>query len=533
MSREEYVRALKKAGWSGSGNLVKSDAPAPADVDAKLAEMEELSQFGVVRETHAAIRADGESLSRSGALVRAYANLGQLTRYHWSLEYAVFTARSLLYAQRMVVNNPNSAAALWHRAYARAMAGMQGGALDDLKAAGQLRGENPPPWVSLLEPFCKYQTGALVNLATSDRKISTLGMFMAFLSVEHSGSQGAIMNVAQAALTLNPRCLRIIDKMCDETGPGMLNELSETGPTVFSQTLGTELQKVPSFPKQLSDQIDGFRRPEGNPTGRETICQELIEMGVPERDAVEPSWTALGRLIQETTFAHIERKANLIADQWCVDASDYVRAVQPLVAEHPFKFVMDVYGLQHAANSNPETLKHTLSEPLSAQMESTLRQMPVYWLETQIQADGPKSAEYYWGWIAKNCDDNSFDTEDLANQWRGQEDTPWDSDALAHLRQASPESPILITTDIRGRWNLVKAAKWEAEHGDYPSVALALGQKYADLHRWHDAERCLRKYIAVSPDQSGYECLADVYKSQQMDDRWLATLKEYLARGHS
>jgi tetratricopeptide (TPR) repeat protein len=533
MSRGDFVGVLRKAGWSGNGNSASAEAPAPADAEARLMEMEELSQFAVLRETYTAIRTDGESLQRLGALVRAYANLGQLTRYHWSEEYAALAARSLLYAQRMVENNPNSAVALWHRAYARAMAGLQQGAMDDLTAAGQLQPPNPPTWVRLLEPYCKYQTGTLVKLATSDQKISSLGMFLAFLTVEHSGSQAAIMDVAQAALTMNPRCLRIVDTMCDHSGPGMLNELSETGPRIFSQTLGSALQKLPSFPKRLSDQIEGFRRPEGNPAGRETICQELIEIGAPDRDATEPSWSALGRLIQETTFAHVERKARLISEQWCVDASDYVNEVQPLIAEHPFKFVVDVYGLRHSPNVDPQTVKRRLSEPTSVLMESTYRQMPVYFLEMQIQSGGPDTSRDYWGWISANADFNSFDIEDLANIAKGQENTPWDTNELDHLRRVSPDSPVLVAAEIRGQWDAAKAVKWEADHGDYPSVASALGLKYAELHRWSDAERCLRKYIAVAPDMEGYENLANIYKSQHMDQKWLATLNEFISSGQA
>jgi len=309
----------------------------------------------------------------------------------------------------------------------------------------------------------------------------------------------------------------------------MLNELSETGPTLFSQMLGSDLQKFPSFPKTLSDQIDGFRRPEGNPTGRETICQELIALGAPERDGTEPSWTALGRLIQETTFAHIERKANLISEQWCIDASDYAKEVQPSVAEHPFKFMIDVYGLKHSADM--ETLKRTLNEPTLVSMETTMREMPNYWLETQILSCGPESARNCWGWICSNSDFNSFDIEGLENFSQGQENSSWGNSQLSHLRKVSPESPILIASDIRGHWDAAKAVKWEQDHGDYPAVAKALGQKYAALNQWADAERCIRRYLNVSPDYDGYEILAKIYKDQDLTDLWLATLKEYLAHG--
>jgi tetratricopeptide (TPR) repeat protein len=528
-SREEFVNVLRKAGWSGTPNAWNAGAPVPEDAEAHLMEMEELGQFGVLRETHAAIRKGGESLPRLGALVRAYANLAQLTRYHWSLERAAYAARSLLYAQRMVAKSPDSALALWHRAYARAMAGLLGGALEDLRTAEKLKQPPAPAWLPLLEPFCKYQTETLVTLATANPKISGLGMYLALLSVEHSDSQGAIMSLAQSALALNPNCLRIIDKMCDETGPGMLNDLTERGPAVFSDLLPARLQSLPLFPKQLSDQIDGFRRPGGNPNGRQTICQELIDQGTPDKDSTEPSWAALGRLVQETTFAHIERQADLISRQWGVDASDYVNQVQPLIAGHPFKFVIDVYGIAHS--SDAATLKRTLDESQPAAMASTLQQIHVYYLETWIQAHGPDSAKFYWGCINANFDCNSFDLEDQLNSSQGGENTDWGQRTLERLKQVSPESPVLVAANVRGHWSDADAVKWEADHGDYPCVALALGSKYTQRKRWADAERNLRRYISVSPDKVGYEDLAKIYEIQHKDDLWLATLNEYLNHG--
>ncbi len=533
MSRDVFPEALHKDGWSGSANAIKPDAPPPPDADTRLMQMEELSQFALLRETHAAIQTDGESLQRSGVLVRAYANLGQLTRYHWSAEFAVYTARSLLYAQRMVVNNPNSAFALWHRAYARALAGMQGYALKDLAAAAALKDTDRPDWVPLLEPFCKYQTGTLVNLATENKNLSTLGTYLAFVSAEHSGSQGATMNIAAAAFTINPQCLRIVDTMCDHTGPGMLNELVHTGPDVFSKTLGLKLQKMPSLPQSLVDHINRLKQPGGNPDGlgRIKLCQELIAEGTPEKDKIEPSWTALGRLIQETTFAHFQRLDNLVSEQWGIDASQDVMAAEPFVADHPFKFVIDTYGLRHTADNT--TLRATLNESDYVLLESTLRQMPIYWLEQQIKTAGSNGDQNFWQWILLNSDYTSFDIEALLLYNEGRENDPWVIDQLNHLRRVCPDSPLLIAADIRGHWDPEKAAAWEAEHGDYPTVALALGKKYTELHRWSDAIRCLRKYIAVSPDRYGYEALANVYKAQKNDELWLATLNDFIAHGQA
>ncbi len=83
-------------------------------------------------------RTSGESQQALGALVRGYANLGQLTRFLWNASHEDFAARSLLYAERMVAAHPGSADALRHQGYARAMAGMHALALADLDAANRV-----------------------------------------------------------------------------------------------------------------------------------------------------------------------------------------------------------------------------------------------------------------------------------------------------------------------------------------------------------------------------------------------------------
>jgi tetratricopeptide (TPR) repeat protein len=203
--------------------------------------------------------------------------------------------------------------------------------------------------------------------------------------------------------------------------------------------------------------------------------------------------------------------------------------VQPQIAGHPFKFFIDVYGILHSADR--ATLKKALQEPQVALTTSTFQQLDVYLMEQDVQSNGPESAQNFWGCIFNNTDWNSFDDEETLNYSEGQESSEWGKGMLSTLRKISPESPMWIADQIRGNWNDAKAAKWETSHGDYPSVALALGEKYTKLNRWPEAERNIRQYISVSPDQRGYEDLANIYKFQFDDARWLSTLKDYLSHG--
>jgi tetratricopeptide (TPR) repeat protein len=526
-SRGDFVRTLKEAGWSGNANRAVQDAPLPADVEPQLQDMEEMSQFAVLREIHSLIRQDGESPARLGALVRAYANLGQLTRYHWSREYAVYTARSLLYAQRMVMKYPNSAVPLWHRAYARAMAGLLDAALSDLAAASQFKDAEPPDWVALLRPFCEFKTGELLNQPGVDARMSGLRMYLAFLTVEFSGCEGATMCLAHAAWALNPRCLRVVERMCDFAGPGLLNQLTETGPDIFSQLMGNRLPKIAGFPRDLRDQIDSLRQPGGNPNGRAAICEALINRGSIETDTTEPSWAALGRLAEETTFAEVERRAHLICCKWGVDASDYVQEVQPLISGHLYKFLVDAYGLEH---NNDDAVAGCLVEPPAVLQQFTFHQSPLLWTEEQFKKDAPGPVRI-WDAEGQNFDVNSFDLEFALDSGQIHSDPDWEKGNRRLLAAVASASPVLIAADIRVNWDASKAAEWESQHGDHPVVALALAEKYAELKQWKDSERNYRQYIAVSPDIGGYRGLSEIYKAQHDDAGWLATLKEYLAQG--
>jgi tetratricopeptide (TPR) repeat protein len=525
-SRGEFVDAIRLTGRDGSANVAKPDAPAPPDAEAHLAELNELSQFDVLRKTHALIRSDGESLQRLGSLVRAYANLGQLTRFQWSVEHEVFAARSLLYAQRMVAANPGSDFALWHRAYARAVAGFQGAALDDLSSADAIKKTDAPAWVALLAPFCKYQTDKLEQLAGESPSSSGLATFLAFLTVERSESQAAIMNAANTAMTANPECLRVLDSMCDHTGPGMLNGLVQmTAPQTFSRSLGNRLGTM-GLPQSIVDLIQSARRPGGNPAGRETVCHALIEQSAPANDSGEPSWAVLGRMIQEITFTQVRREADLIANQWGVDASDYVTQAQALIADHPFKDLIAVYGLEHQNDSAAliGALKSISYD------RATLSAVPFYYLFMQNMPQSPDTARAVGDAIFSNCDNTAFDLECTIGLYHDQPTNVFIDHLLDELRRVSPDSPLLIARAIQDHWDPAAAATWEGRQGDNPLIAYALGEKYASLKQWSDAQRCFKRYVAASPDLRGYQALAYVYSQQHRTDAWLSTLQEFLSQ---
>ena len=122
------------------------------------------------------------SAATLGALSRAYANLGMLTDTQFGAFPWVFKARGLLYAQRLQLHD--SAAALWHRAYAGALAGLHRDALADLEAAEEARKGSAPPWAGLVDALCRFDSATLKELSHAGAN-ADLARVLHFLTVEN------------------------------------------------------------------------------------------------------------------------------------------------------------------------------------------------------------------------------------------------------------------------------------------------------------------------------------------------------------
>ena len=158
MSRGALIEVLQKAGYQksklGAGTAAK---PAP-----KLENhLDFVSQFAVIRNLHAQMRTSGETPEVLEGLVRAYANLGNLTDFHWSPASKGFKARALLYAQRLVAKYGQTPSSLAHRAYALALAGRHAAALLTIEAVRAAKGKDSPEWLGLIEAYCNFKPAIL------------------------------------------------------------------------------------------------------------------------------------------------------------------------------------------------------------------------------------------------------------------------------------------------------------------------------------------------------------------------------------
>ena len=353
-SRGQFVEALKTERVLGQSpavptRWVDSGALDP-DAAARLGQLDPFDQFMAVRIAQRQTQADGASYERVDAVVRGYANLSVVTRAQWSWENNAFAARALLYAERLVVHENKSPRSLRTRAYARALVGLHAAALADLAASDQ-SADPPPGWVAAVRGLCKYDLQSLAELSATgpwtDRELA--GMMLGVVCTDGYPS---------------PTTEAVIARLVGEY-PGLFFLAVESGnpayaangviaiPAVLRESLATAKVSpvVTGIVNQLSNRSDGYSV---IARVRDRLNSES------ETDAVEPSLSVLGGLIEEQTFAAIVRRASS-------DTASYQRGgdtnglqtyantvCRPILNRHPWGLIVARLKTTNTATSDKD-----------------------------------------------------------------------------------------------------------------------------------------------------------------------------------
>src|SRR5579864_575858 len=514
LSRGKVLATLKQSGFEGRPNAVRAEAPAPEATEKRLAGMSFATQLAAVRELHTAIRADGESPQRLGALVRGYANLGILTEYQWTPAHKVFKARALLYAQRMAAADRKSAWALWHRAYACALAGLHADASADLEAAKTLSKTTPAPppeWVDLIDAYCQCDVERLAAAQVSHTALAGLLHFLA--AEDYSFAPSQTLAAAGRMVEADPECCRAIDAMCQVGGVSNLHAATMAGLQVLDQAIPQRLLSLPDLPKEVEAAIKQER-------GEPALVKALFKAGAPGSDSREPSWSALGRMVREARFVAVWRRIDFMRNMWSVPVDDFLDESLPLVADHPYRRFIESFAAPNPGQGPGELATlHALD----------LRNVEMTAFPLAMQFNGN---QYEYGNVINyehQNEDGVF--RDQALRFARINNSPATTRRILNrLAVISPYAPLPVAWAVERDWELAKphVAEWEKSFRQSPAVLSALGKRYTELQQWDDAERCLKQYIGLSPDVVGFRLLADVYKSQGKLDRWKETLDEFL-----
>lgn len=519
-SREEIPKALDRVVESVPRREAKGPGGAAAgEAEDRLNRLEFLSEFSALRDLHAA-RARGDlSAKVAGAIVRAYANLGVLTEYHWSPAHKALKARALLYAERMANADGKGPWGLWHRAYARALVGRHGDALEDLDAAAKRAGAQgmpaKPDWVDLIAAFCRYDADKLAAVPEDAAQVR-LARLLRFLAIDTQfssgnsravGSQTLNLRAAALAYQVNPECYRVLDGTCQLAGVSLLHLSTTVGPKTLAETLPAHLQGMLGLPRAVAEAIDAG-------SGEPALTKALVEAGA--RDSGEPTWSALGWLIRETRFCLVYRRIDFLANGLSVPVDEELQASRPLIADHPYR---DYFG------------SYTPGEPGAIQ---------------KLLAIQPRDIEmtaYPFVWSLKRFDEARMDR--LYNDALSHGDTvaPDLEAACYHMHLSttptnarmllaiSPHSPTAMARLIDRDLGYAQARLRDWMGGTAKQHAIvfgALARQAEAARRPEEARKHLKEFIRLSPDRWAYRKLAEQCKADGDRSAWLATLEEYL-----
>ncbi|MDB5327177.1 MAG: hypothetical protein JWM57_2746, partial [Phycisphaerales bacterium] len=520
LSRKELVDALHKAGLNGQPNKTDKDGPISEEAAIALEHPELLTQLAGLRLVHQQIRTDGESPARLAALARGYANAYQLSAFIWGSTPKLMAARALLYGQRAVVKFPNDPTALAGRAYAEALVGLPKQAMADLDAANTAGA--PDDWRSeLIRALTLYDAGTLS--AVTNKQQAPWGRLFATIAVEHSKAVAATIGSALATLKVTPDSQRAIAVIIANAGPGLANWASAAGGDAFAFTLG-RADGLPGLPEPIANMIRILRGPGKNPSGRMKVVAALHKAG--DADATEPSWHVIAHEIEDITFMNVEQEAWHIAEKWGIDATDFLTASEPLVAGHRYHGFLDYL---RAASGNNNDAKN-------AKLDAVNIDDPTYAMgEASGAWDGRPEAKSHAAWniLVTRADNTATDLDYYVSAFsfgHGLTDPKYVDGKIKRMEAIAPDSPMLQAVKINLRWPEAEAKfeGWLKGNGDHPALTMALARHYADANDLDKSIAMYERYVAGSPDWSGFHGMAKLYLKRGDEGKWLESLQRFL-----
>jgi hypothetical protein len=467
------------------------------------------AQFAALRALDGARRAEGESPALLGGLVRANANLGVLTDFHYTAAHKAYLARALLYAQRLTAAEPGSASSLWHRAYALALTGLHAAALADLaeadrKAAGAAR----PAWVGPIGPYCRFDLDALGRASGGQ-----LGQLLTYLSLEYPMTKTLTGRAGAAVLQANPECFRVSEGLIAVMNIAMYQGDATLRPAVLVRMLraqpGLPASVAAELPADGQEKVDDVK-----------LLRTLEAAGGLERDQAEPAWSSLAWMLRDTRLVQLRREAEFLKMFLAVGVGgvqDFVTKSMPLLADHPYQAYFEYYALfsgDRQSKSNQALYRAIDLAELS----------PSWPWEFRNHA-GRTNEERFSPGLKHLTEQHTDDTHnDLGPLFRN----PFGGEKPALARRlltVSPVNPLARASLVVEDWNNVRD---EAAHWDHPAVLAERARVTGRNESAAKAVEIFKMYVKRSPDFWAYQSLAGYYKVQDRLDLWEETLEEAL-----
>jgi tetratricopeptide (TPR) repeat protein len=538
--------SLRAAGAEGTPAKLNPENTPPAEIEQLLAEMNFVSQYAAVRASHHAMAENGTSPAWLGVLVRGYANLALLTEHTWSSQQDAFAARSLLYAERMMQLDDDSELAQWHRAYARAIVGAHGSALDQLQSLNKNpSAENksepdgqPPAWTELIAPYVEFKPDALTEIADKHPELEETAALLRW-HVYRSYMHGRwIHEKGLEAMEACPEAYPIYSVLANWQALMVKRIGASAGISTFGDRLPARVAKLPNLPKatraftadqsSLLSRMLGTRQQAALSDRPVKIARSLLTATREEADPTECSWAILAGLIAEEQFVEAANLLNVSKAGVERSSEALVAQLTPLVEDHRYApYVRSIA----ASPSEAQRAAKILREMTVVDPRPTMKPLFIKAWRSPM-ANGKTGNELAWRtlWGFNHTQSGLLQTcYGMASDWTGAI-TATRQKYAREFQQVSPHSP----NAIRLQWETAETvepaqlAKWETELGDDPVGWLTVANEYYELNDLDAATRCYQRSLEISPSYDATVGLANSYYHNDKKELWQSTLETYL-----
>lgn len=535
--RGEFKTALGRTAAMKPVPAARQSAAVPDEAEKGLFEFNELAVLDALRRVHAEIRAHGESPELLAALAVGYANLGSLTGYYFSPAHKAYSARALLYAERLLRETQGSGWARWHRAYVRTLVGLHNLAELDVVAAKERQAKAPakqplPFWTGVIEAFSQGRLSQMVAEATPEQR--RLARYLNLDGVAYSGIGSVTGKAAQAVTQDCPDCFRGWDAMYLAAQTNRQRFVTSRAFAMLSRTLRNRLPRIAGLSESLATRLNAARDFEAEVKFRVELVAELTDETTLTAAPGEPSLAALAQTIQEIEFSQIVRNLQVdVNDKSQVkrkgdSLDDFVATNQPLWEHHHDAGFIDTFGRQQASLSAAVTRMARTIDTSALGYNEVLAFQP---LRREDEA-------YFAAWQAIACAhaDPVF-ADQMLGLKAGAAGDPAVKEADARymdmLWKTSSKLPAAVAARVAHDWRHARqeAAAFERDYRDDFIVMTALTFAYLDHQQLKEAERCARRRTELVPSWFTYGMLLTVVKRQGDMARWEQTAKESLDKG--
>ncbi|MHB8952871.1 MAG: tetratricopeptide repeat protein [Pirellulaceae bacterium] len=554
-SRGVFPDALRAAGFQGAKPPLQAPVPPGDEIEELLGKVDFVAQFGAVRAAHQAIALHGETPEWLGVLVRGYANLTLLTEHHWNSTTEVFTARSWLYAQRMITVCQESDVALWHRAYAWTLGGALQHALADLVVLEQRHQSEagsteeispslsaPAAWMKLIKPYCMCDRALLKQVGEENPAVKPWASLLRFEIASSYRQQRWMFEEAQEIKEIAPTAYRVYANL---VAYGAYLALSRSGAAwgseMFARSVPQSLTTLPGVPPSIP-QLIASNKPRrgllgalfgaGNspelfsalPMSLATKLREEAEQSVP----ADLSWSALAYLLEEEQFIQIVRFFHDATDATERSLVDEVDAALPLIKTHRYAAFIDKYRYDRRQD---EAKIHDLLGTIRIQDPRMHLYSMIYAMLYLPSGDGRKHAETAWAHVHRNFTKQGM--LEYLNAFAAAE-YPF---AEASVKMFVTEVRVIIphsdcATFLEIKWTKdptpEQLKQWESQLKEDPRAFSALAARYRKVGDLESAIRCCEKSLASSPTVDAATLLAELHLQRNDSGKWEQTLLDYL-----